>query len=79
MRGQRELVRLALAAHGQVQPDPAQRLPGRGAYICPEAACVQRALRPKVLERALKEPVSPAALAALQAALNEYLQTRKST
>jgi uncharacterized protein len=78
VRSQRELLRITRSAGGEVLPDPAQRLPGRGAYICPEAACVQRALRPKVLERALKEPVSPAALASLQAALNEYLEVRNS-
>jgi predicted RNA-binding protein YlxR (DUF448 family) len=72
-------VRITRGSDGQVRLDAAQRLPGRGAYICPEAACVQRALRPKVLERALKEAVSPAALASLQAELNEYLQTRKLT
>jgi len=38
-----ELKRFVLA-DGRVEPDPAQRRPGRGAYLC-SRACAQTALR----------------------------------
>jgi len=34
------LLRLALH-QGKVEPDPARRLPGRGAYICRQGECAQ--------------------------------------
>ena len=33
------------------------RAPGRGAYLCPEAPCLERALKSKSLERALGCPL----------------------
>lgn len=41
----------------QVQVDPAQKLPGRGAYLCPSPECLRLALKRKSLERALKVKV----------------------
>jgi len=41
----------------QVVFDTDQRLPGRGAYLCPRVDCCQRALKRKSLERALKTSV----------------------
>jgi uncharacterized protein len=48
------LVRLVRSADGDVQPDPAGRAPGRGAYLHPNEGCIERARRRKALERALK-------------------------
>ncbi len=41
----------------QVAHDPQQRLPGRGAYLCPTRSCVQGAIKKRSLERALKVPL----------------------
>jgi predicted RNA-binding protein YlxR (DUF448 family) len=49
-------------------------MPGRGAYVCPTAECVQRVARSKKVQAALREPLPPeqaerlAALAASWAA-----------
>ena len=44
-RAKSELVRLVRRADGVVVADPGAVLPGRGAYVCPEAGCVERALK----------------------------------
>jgi predicted RNA-binding protein YlxR (DUF448 family) len=41
---------------GRVQADPAQRLPGRGAYVC-DSACAERAARRGGFARSFRSPV----------------------
>ena len=52
-----ELVRFA-ARDGVLAPDPAGRLEGRGAHLCPQGACWERALARKAFPRALRAPVT---------------------
>ncbi len=51
-----ELLRFAVAA-GALTPDPAQRAPGRGAYVCRDRACLARALARRGLQRTLRTSV----------------------
>ncbi|OGK96189.1 MAG: hypothetical protein A3E31_00205 [Candidatus Rokubacteria bacterium RIFCSPHIGHO2_12_FULL_73_22] len=44
VRPKRELVRLVRSARGVVVVDARARAHGRGAYVCPEPACVARGL-----------------------------------
>lgn len=44
----------AVAVDGRVLPDPARRLPGRGAHLHPTMQCLERAERSKALPRALR-------------------------
>lgn len=53
MRPQSELVRFG-AAGGVVVPDG----PGRGAYLCPDPACLEAALRRKAFNRSFRGPVT---------------------
>jgi uncharacterized protein len=39
---------------GTIVVEAGRRLPGRGAYVCPEPACVSRSLRPGGLTRRLR-------------------------
>ena len=50
----RELIRVVRAPDGGVSLDFKGKLPGRGAYICPEAACLKKAAKSRALERALE-------------------------
>jgi uncharacterized protein len=50
-------LRRLVADRGHVVPDPEQRRPGRGAYLHPDPACVERAVRRRALPRALRAPV----------------------
>jgi predicted RNA-binding protein YlxR (DUF448 family) len=62
MRAKRELVRVVRMPDGVVRVDPSGKLSGRGAYVCPEVACVDRALREerlaRMLERAIPDDVA---------------------
>ena len=53
-RAKRELVRLVRRPDGLVDADLGGRLPGRGAYVCAEAACAERALKTGRLAQAFR-------------------------
>ncbi len=53
----KELLRVVRSAEGQVDLDATGRMPGRGAYICPNAACLAKAQKRKGLQRAFGVPV----------------------
>ncbi len=53
-RPKRELVRVVRAADGAVSLDLTGKKPGRGAYVCPRAACLAKARKAKRIERALE-------------------------
>jgi uncharacterized protein len=57
LRAKRELVRIVRTPDGTVHVDRTGKLSGRGAYVCPDPACVDRALREERLARALKQPI----------------------
>ena len=60
-RDQRELIRLVRTADGHVAIDERGRAPGRGAYLCRQTDCWQRALTGGALAHALKiSPTLPA-------------------
>ncbi|MEQ1570433.1 MAG: DUF448 domain-containing protein [Myxococcota bacterium] len=60
-----DLVRLVLDPEGQLVVDLRGRLPGRGAWVHPTAACLDRLeAEPKRLSHALKAPADPAGLRA---------------
>jgi predicted RNA-binding protein YlxR (DUF448 family) len=48
------LIRVARGADGTVSVDPTGSAPGRGAYVCFDEACVERACRSGNLARALR-------------------------
>lgn len=53
MKPKRELVRVVRSAEGEISLDFRGKAPGRGAYLCPDPACLKRAIRAKALERNL--------------------------
>ncbi|MCC5996235.1 MAG: RNA-binding protein [Oceanicaulis sp.] len=55
--GEAALLRVALSPDGQVVPDLAARLPGRGAWVKADRASVELAVRRKAFHRAFGEPV----------------------
>ncbi|GAC1337594.1 MAG: hypothetical protein NVSMB29_02170 [Candidatus Dormibacteria bacterium] len=70
------LVRLVVSAQGAVVVDPANRLPGRGAYICRRRGtpCLGTAAQTRSLSRALRvnrDRIETEALAAAIGALSQ--------
>lgn len=61
------LVRFVRLADGGVALDPSGRLPGRGAYLCPERACFEAARKRRALERALRISIDGEAYGRLEA------------
>jgi uncharacterized protein len=52
--GKRELIRIVRSPDGVVSIDPTGRADGRGAYICAQTSCWEKALKQNSLSRALK-------------------------
>lgn len=65
MREKRSLLRIVKSAEGEISFDPVGKKPGRGAYICRDRACLERAVKQKQLERALEQRIDEAVYARL--------------
>ncbi len=52
MKPKKELIRVVKSPEGAISLDFRGKAPGRGAYLCPDAACLKRAIKAKALERA---------------------------
>jgi predicted RNA-binding protein YlxR (DUF448 family) len=62
----RGLHRVVRTPEGQVAPDPTGRRNGRGAYLCAQAACWEKALGSGILARALNVEITPETIEALR-------------
>lgn len=55
----KELVRVVRSPEGEIALDTRGKMPGRGAYLCFDAACLAKARKAKRLERALDTQIPP--------------------
>lgn len=62
MKEKVQLIRVVRSPEGEVSLDHKGKKPGRGAYLCPDPACLKRAVKSKALERAFQAPVPPEVL-----------------
>lgn len=70
----RGFVRIVRTPEGVVTIDPSGKANGRGAYLCSDLACWQRAAESTVLERALKAELSPEARDELRRYANDHFR-----
>lgn len=70
IHNKKEMVRIVRSPEGAVSLDRSGKKPGRGAYVCPNAGCIEKAFQSKSLERALQMKVSPETKEALLAELS---------
>ena len=63
----KELVRVVRSPQGEISLDFHGKKPGRGAYLCPDPACLKRARKSKALERAFGLPIPDPVYEALAA------------
>lgn len=59
MKPKRELVRVVRSPEGEVHLDFSGKAPGRGAYVCPDPACLRKAQKAGSLSRAFGVSVPP--------------------
>ena len=52
MKPKRELIRAVKSPDDEVSLDFVGKKPGRGAYVCPNEACLKKAIKSKALSRA---------------------------
>lgn len=69
MKPKRELIRVVRGPEGEVSLDATGKKPGRGAYVCRDAACLGRAIKQKQLERQLEVQLTEEVAASLAATL----------
>ena len=53
-KAKRELIRVVRCTDGSVQLDFGGKLNGRGAYLCPNAECLKKAMKSNSLSRSLE-------------------------
>ena len=52
MKPTRELIRVVRSPEGEISIDFRGKAPGRGAYLCKNSGCLEKAIKGKALERA---------------------------
>ena len=57
MKPKKELIRVVKSPEGAISLDFRGKAPGRGAYLCPDAACLKRAIKAKALNRAFETEI----------------------
>lgn len=71
MKPKRELIRVVKSPEGAVSLDFKGKLPGRGAYVCPQMACLAKAKKTKALERAFEMQLPEEVHGALEEQMKE--------
>ena len=57
MKNEKDLIRVVRSPEGEISLDFKGKKPGRGAYVCPDAACLKRARKSRALERAFETAI----------------------
>ena len=65
----KELIRIVRTPDGRIVADAGGKTPGRGAYICRKASCLEKARKSRALERMLNISIRPETYDALSAAI----------
>lgn len=67
MKDKKALVRIVKTPEGEICVDATGKKSGRGAYICPDVECLQKARKSRALERAFETAIGQDIYEALQA------------
>ena len=71
MKNKKDLIRVVRSPEGEISLDFKGKKPGRGAYVCPDAACLKRARKSRALERAFSAPMPDQVWAGLEEQMKE--------
>ena len=67
MKDKKALIRVVRTPDGDIVLDSTGKRAGRGAYVCPDAACLKKARKSRALERAFAVEIPEAVYDALEA------------
>ncbi len=65
MKPKKELIRVVRSPEGAISLDFRGKANGRGAYLCPDPACLKKAVKARALERAFSAQIPQAVYDAL--------------
>lgn len=71
MKPKKELIRVVKSPEGEIDIDIKGKTPGRGSYLCFDQACVDKASKNKLLEKAFGQKIEHEVYEKLKARLNE--------
>ena len=66
MKPKKELIRVVRSPEGEITLDFRGKANGRGAYLCPEPACLKKAIKARALERAFSAQIPAEVYEALE-------------
>ena len=59
MKPKKELMRIVKNKENEISVDFTGKMPGRGAYVCKSAACLEMSIKAKRLEKAFESQIGP--------------------
>lgn len=71
-REKRDLLRIVRSPEGEYSVDSTGKKPGRGAYICKNTECLEKAVKNKGLERSFKTAINDEIKSLLREKVAEY-------
>ena len=74
MKPKKELARIVRTPEEKVLLDASGRANGRGAYLCKNRICLEKAVKSRALERALEVKIEPETYDALRAQMMDHEQ-----
>lgn len=57
MKPKKELIRVVRSPEGEISLDFKGKANGRGAYLCPDEACLKKAIKARAIERAFSAQI----------------------
>ena len=66
MKPKKELIRVVRSPEGEITLDFRGKANGRGAYLCPDPACLKKAIKTRALERAFSAQIPAEVYEALE-------------
>ena len=76
VRDKRDMIRLVRTAEGTVVVDDTGKMPGRGAYVCPDPTCISALRNGKAVAHALRIDLRKDNWAAVLQALQERVGSK---
>ena len=71
MKAKKDLIRIVKSPEGEISIDLKGKAPGRGAYLCHNRSCVDKASKSRLLEKTFSMKIEHEVYEKLKAQLNE--------